>query len=129
MGTPFGDAPLETWEGDIGSVRYTVAVAEYDAKVSKSFSEEERYDSAAKEPPRLLGGRLVRNDRVWLGELEGREKVIVVPSKVNLHSREFLVGNRSYQIQIACVPGSEPDAVGQDRFLDSLTIEYRPTKK
>jgi hypothetical protein len=128
INTSFGIAPLEIWEGDIGPVRYTIAVAEYSPRVAAEFSEQARYDSAAKETPKFLGGKLVRNDRINSGDIEGREKVIVVEGKATLHSREFLVGNRSYQIQIASVPGCGPNAADEARFLNSLSITYRPAK-
>jgi hypothetical protein len=123
--TPFGDAPLESFAGSVGAARFTVAVSEYDPQVTIEFTEDQRYESSDPATPKLLGGNLVHSAPIRQHGIEGREQIIEVPGEAILHTRMFLIGNRSYQIQVAYPSDSPLDSTVKNNFFDSLSIEYR----
>ncbi len=123
--TAFGDAPLHSFAGSIGPARFTVAVSEYDPRLASEFTEQERYESSDQETPNLLGGTLVHSAPIRQQGVNGREQIIEVPGKAKIHTRMFLIGNRSYQIQVAHPLDSSLDPATTKLFLDSLIIKYR----
>lgn len=125
--TPYGDAPLETFAGTIGAIRFTIAIAEYDARVTREFTEDDRYESAAQETAVRLGGKLLKHAVVVHHGLEGREQQIEVPGKVEIITRAFLVKNRSYQAQVAIPAGFSIDPEMVEVFFDSIEIRFDQT--
>jgi hypothetical protein len=122
--TPYGDAPLETFAGTLGAIRFTIAIAEYDARVTREFSEEDRYDSAAQETAVRLGGKLLKHAVVVNNGLEGREQQIEVPGRVEIITRAFLIKNRSYQAQVAIPAGFSIAPEMVKVFFDSIEIQF-----
>jgi hypothetical protein len=127
--TPFGNAPLDSYTASVGPTRFTVAVSEYNRQVALEFTEDQRYKSSDQETPKLLGGKLAYSAPIRQHGVTGREQIIEVPSKGTIHTRMFLIGNRSYQIQVAYPPHRPLDATTKKRFLDSLVINYRQSRK
>jgi hypothetical protein len=122
--TPYGRAPLESFIGRIGLIRFTIAVAEYDPNVTVDFTEKERYESAAEATARMLQGKLTRHMVIDQGGLTGREQIIDVPEKCVLKTRAFLVRNRSYQAQVAIPSGASLDPALEKLFFDSHIIRF-----
>ena len=105
-----------------------MAVAKYDSQVAANFTEEQRYESA-QETAKSLGGTLIRNTPIQKGLLVGRNQVIEVTGIATIHTHAFLVGNRSYQIQVTYPSGTMLDPDLERVFLESQIINYRPDVK
>lgn len=120
--TPFGEAPLDTYSSSPAALVYTIAVSQYDPRVAKEFSREQRLDSTAEEMPKALGGKLVRREKVERGGFEGQEIIVDVPDKGLIRSRSFLVGDRAYQLQIVYLLGVTRDSTAEQFFFDSFAI-------
>jgi hypothetical protein len=120
--TPYGEAILATFASSLGPIRFTVAVAQYDPQIAINFSEEDRYNSSAEETPKHLGGKLVEFAEIEQNGIEGRKQVIDIPNEATLVTHAFIVGDRSYQIQIAYPQNCKPHPEMERYFLDSLVI-------
>ena len=123
--TPYGEAPLHRFSVSFGFARCIVGVSEYSEQVLSDFSVEDRYDSAAEVTADALGGTLARHEPIEQHGQIGRDQLIEVEGKANMHTRVFLIGTRSYQANITYPPGTvSPKAVAH--YLDSLRIEFVP---
>jgi hypothetical protein len=126
--TMYGSAPMHEFSIPFGAAYCIVAVTEYDPQVTRDFSVDERYGMAAEGLAENLGGALAQDESIQQSGLIGREHVVEVKGKATLHTRIFLVGDRSYQINITYPPGFvSPNAVSH--YLDSLRIDYRPNEE
>jgi hypothetical protein len=121
--TPYGDALTKSFSVSFGLAHFVVAVTNNSPQVLEDSSIEERYDLAAKATAHALGGRLVQYGPIQQHGHGGREQVIEVEGEVMLHFRVFLVGNRSYQVNITYPPGTvSPNVV--TFFLDSFHLNH-----
>lgn len=125
--TPYGNAPLHSYSVSFGFARCVVAVSEYSEQVLTDLSVEDRYDSAAEVTANALGGTLVRHEPIEQHGRSGREQIIEVEGKATMHTRGFLVGNRSYLVSITYPPGTvSSKAIAH--YLDSFRIEFSPNQ-
>jgi hypothetical protein len=126
--TPYGEVPVHTFTGMINPAHFVIAVTEYDPQVAADFTEEERYDSAANETPKALGGKLLRNEPIKQGDFTGRDRVIEVPGRATLHFRVFLVKNRLYQVQVTNPSEAFIDPSAEQLSFDSFVITAGPNE-
>jgi hypothetical protein len=120
--TPYGDAPLEVFASTMGAAQFTIAVTEYDPRLATEFSDAERFESQARETPKRLGGTLIENEPIVHNGVTGRDQIVEVQDKAILHSRVFLIGNRSYQAQVVYPHRGLLDKSTEDFFLNSFEI-------
>jgi hypothetical protein len=122
------EVPVHTFTGMINPAHFVIAVTEYDPQVAADFTEEERYDSAANETPKALGGKLLRNEPIKQGDFTGRDRVIEVPGRATLHFRVFLVKNRLYQVQVTNPSEAFIDPSAEQLSFDSFVITAGPNE-
>ncbi len=117
-----GDVSLVRFRVSKGLADWNLAVAEYNPSVAETYTEEERFDLAARLVSEGLGVKLIRDQPVQQRGLRGHDYTRQAERhglKYVLRSRTFLVGQHSFDALVVFVEGMVSERA-VDHFLDSL---------
>jgi hypothetical protein len=104
-----------TWEVDVEDRHFSVTYTEYVTPPAKN------YDKNVMGLLKATKGRLVRQARIDLGGIDGREVVTLLPDNAVMRQRLFQVGNRLYQAVYAGPYGTETRA-DVETFMESFQL-------
>jgi hypothetical protein len=104
-----------TWEVDVGERHFSVTYTDYARAPVKN------YDKNVMVLLHASKGKLIHQERIEQGGIDGREIITLLPSGAVMRQRMFQVGNRLYQAFYAGPQGTEKQAE-VETFMASFTL-------
>jgi hypothetical protein len=120
--TPAGDVEI-TMNVAEPAANYTFVIAhtDYPEAALKNSSEDQRLDAYRDAAVREVKGKIINEKKIKLAKFPGRDVVIELSPKGQLHARFYVVDNRLYQLTVG---GTKEQASSKDaeKFLDSFKL-------